>query len=101
MKPLFVPLRRRYYEAFAAGEKTVEYRPHGPRWNAATCVPGRRVTLSLGYGKRHRLHGLIGAFAVNPTPDKLPGWTDCYGKRHGAAACIHIILDPPTTTKPR
>ena len=48
-KPLFVPLKTEWFRAFAAGAKTTEFRLYGPRWNEATCVPGRQVTLSHGY----------------------------------------------------
>lgn len=48
-KPLFIPLRRVWFEAFERGEKAVEYRAYGARWNERTCRPGRRATLSLGY----------------------------------------------------
>jgi len=61
-KPLFIPLKTQYYEAFADGSKLSEIRLHGPRWNADTCTPGRRVTLSKGYGKKDRLSGSIHAF---------------------------------------
>ncbi len=36
-KALFVPLKREYFEEFAKGTKTTEYRLDGPRWNARTC----------------------------------------------------------------
>lgn len=62
MKPLFIPLKRKYFEAFATGEKTEELRLYGPRWNEKTCVPGRSVTLSLGYGKNQRMYGVIWKF---------------------------------------
>jgi len=59
---LFVPLMARYYEAFERGDKTEELRLYGPRWNERTCRVGRAVTLSKGYGKKHRLHGTIWKF---------------------------------------
>lgn len=40
VKSLFVPLKKEYYEAFECGEKTVEYRAYGPRWNEKTCWVG-------------------------------------------------------------
>lgn len=58
-KDLFIPLKREYYEAFRTGEKKTEYRKYGPRWNETTGYRGRRVTLSLGYGRKHRLFGKI------------------------------------------
>jgi len=61
-KPLFIPLKTEYYEAFADGSKTEELRLYGPRWNEGTCPVGRKVTLSKGYGKQNRLSGLIWKF---------------------------------------
>ncbi len=62
MKPLFIPLKTVYYEAFVNGDKTEELRKYGPRWNEKTCFPGRDVTLSKGYGKQHRTSGKIWKF---------------------------------------
>ncbi len=62
MKPLFVPLKTEHYEAFADGSKRDELRRYGPRWNEHTCVVGRGVVLSKGYGKRHRMAGRIWRF---------------------------------------
>lgn len=62
MTPLFIPLKREYFEAFKSGSKTEELRRYGPRWNERTCLVGRPVTLSLGYGKAHRLTGTIERF---------------------------------------
>lgn len=60
VKPLFIPLRREYFEAFDNGKKDTEYRLYGPRWNERTCVVGRPVILSLG--KQRRLNGVITSF---------------------------------------
>jgi hypothetical protein len=62
-KPLFVALRSKYFEAFAAGTKTIEYRRYGPRWNERTARIGRRVVLSNGYSGA-RLQARVMAFAV-------------------------------------
>lgn len=48
-KPLFVPLTTKWFRQFESGEKYVEYRAFGPRWNLDTCFGGREVTLSHGY----------------------------------------------------
>ncbi|WP_456511634.1 hypothetical protein [Azospirillum argentinense] len=90
-KALFVPLKTEHFEAFAAGRKPEEYRPYGARWNERTCWPGRRVTLSHGYGKRRRLHGtvtgfrIVGADAHPALPTLYPGRTEF--------AAIAICLD--------
>ncbi|OEU66228.1 MAG: hypothetical protein BA863_09175 [Desulfovibrio sp. S3730MH75] len=53
-KPLFIPLKTEYYEAFISGDKREELRAYGPRWNEKTCRIGRAVLLSKGYGKQNR-----------------------------------------------
>ncbi len=63
MKPLFIPLKTEYYEAFKSGAKTEELRLFGKRWNNETCKIGREVILSKGYGKHDRMKGIIWQFA--------------------------------------
>ena len=92
-KPLFIPLKAEFYAAFECGEKTTEYRRRGPCWNAETCRIGRRVILSKGYGKKHRLGGVIVGFHYDAIPTNIPGWFACYGLHAGDAACIKIKLD--------
>ena len=62
MKPLFIPLKAIYYEAFKDGIKTEELRRYGKRWNLETCIVGRKVALSKGYGKQDRMIGVIWRF---------------------------------------
>jgi len=62
IKPLFIPLKKEYYEAFADGSKTEELRRYGVRWNENNCSIGRAVILSKGYGKDARMSGLIRRF---------------------------------------
>lgn len=93
-KPLFIPLKREYFESFRTGTKTEEYRPEGPRWNGRTCAVGRQVVLSLGYGKAHRLTGVITGYRTSVEPTQTPAWRDCYGDRSGMAACISIQVLP-------
>jgi hypothetical protein len=66
MKPLFIPLKKEYFEEFEHGEKTTEYRQYGPHWNERTCTPGRPVILSCGYSKHRRLKGIIKDFRKVP-----------------------------------
>lgn len=63
-KPLFVPLKAEYYEAFEDGSKTVEYRRYGRGWNERTCRVGKAVVLSYGYGKARRLNGIVTGFKI-------------------------------------
>jgi hypothetical protein len=62
VKPLFIPLKAQFFDAFADGSKGEEYRAYGPRWNEATCVPGRPAVLSRGYGKHQRIHCTVAGF---------------------------------------
>lgn len=70
-KPLFIPLKAKWFEAFERGDKTTEYRAYGPRWNERTCRVGRAVTLSYGYGKARRLSGEVIGFRIIG-PDEHP-----------------------------
>lgn len=94
--PLFVPLKTEFYEAFARGEKREELRRYGPRWNERTCVVGRAVTLSKGYGTANRLHGRIvyfkrqhGSLFGSGCKNSL---TQLYGTLDLEIACISIEL---------
>jgi hypothetical protein len=62
MKPMFIPLKAEYFDAFADGSKREELRRYGPRWNERTCSVGRQVVLSKGYGKQSRMAGRIWKF---------------------------------------
>ena len=92
--PLFVPLRSEYYEAFANGSKTEELRLYGPRWNECTCVVGREVTLSKGYGKKHRLNGKIWRFKRQHGTTFGSTYKEsilaCYGTLDVWIACISV-----------
>jgi hypothetical protein len=92
-KPLFIPLKSEFYAAFADGSKTTEYRKYGDRWNERTCVVGRRVTLSKGYGRQNRLYGVVAGFSVDRTICQSAAWKACYGAAECEAACIMIELD--------
>jgi hypothetical protein len=62
VKPLFVPLKAEFYNAFADGSKAEELRLYGKRWNEDTCSLGREIVLSKGYGKHSRLKGKVWKF---------------------------------------
>jgi len=92
-KPLFVPLKTRFFREFQNGLKYVEYRPEGPQWNAKVCRVGRDVVLSNGYGKQERMTGRIVSYQSEPIASFIPGWVDCYGQKQGPVACIGIQLN--------
>ena len=97
VKPLFIPLKTEFFNAFASGSKTVEFRQYGARWNEKTCSIGRAVVLSKGYGKTHRLTGVVCGFSADKDPTLTDDWRKCYGRSEGFAACIHIKLDEVAT----
>lgn len=97
MKPLFIPLKTEYFEAFRVGTKTTEYRVYGPRWNERTCAVGRAVTLSKGYGKACRLQGTVAGFWQSAIVSDE--WERCYGLQGDrTAACIRIALTAHSIT---
>ena len=56
MKMLFIPLYKKYFLKFKAGEQDCEIRPLNHRgWTSENVYPGRIMTLSNGYGKHGRL----------------------------------------------
>lgn len=104
MRLLFIPLKGEYFDQFASGAKRDELRLYGPRWNERTCAIGRAVTLSRGYGRRHRLTGTIWTFK------KQHGSTfgstyraaieRLYGTLNVQIACIGISLSQERETPP-
>ena len=91
-KPIFVPLKAEWFEAFERGEKTEEIRQYGRQWNEVTCRVGRAVTLSYGYGKARRLHGTISGFR-KAGADAFPCITNIHPFITEVAA-IRIDLEP-------
>jgi len=98
MKPLFIPLKREFYDAFQRLEKRTEYRRPGGPWNERTCRPGRPVVLSCGYGKARRMKGIVTWFAVRAVRGLAPrdrrDVRRCYGHIPEVAA-IGISLSEP------
>lgn len=92
MKPLFIPLKSVYFNAFADGSKDTEYRPYGAHWNERTCYVGREAILSKGYGKAHRLRGTVEHFAKSEAVTRTTVWRSIYGTKYQVAACIRIKL---------
>jgi hypothetical protein len=97
VKPLFIPLKTEFYNAFLSGLKTSELRLYGPRWNEKTCLPGRRVVLSKGYGKANRVGGVITQFLIRDANTFGNGYKDSvqriYGTLDKPIAEIRIKLE--------
>ncbi|MFA6354042.1 MAG: hypothetical protein WCW93_03870 [Candidatus Paceibacterota bacterium] len=92
-KPIFIPLKTEYFDAFERGEKGVEYRAYGPRWNEKTCPAGRRVVLSKGYGKHKRLTGVIVEAQVVGFPWNVPNVFYSIYPQGAICFAIRIKLD--------
>lgn len=71
MKPLFIPLKKCWYEMFLTGDKNIEYRAYGPRWNEKTCFPGREALLSNGYTNKNSIQATVTSLDVIPL-DQAP-----------------------------
>lgn len=91
VKPLFVPLKREYYEEFVSGNKDTEYRKYGPGWNERTCQIGRPVVISMGYGKNRRSKGIIRSFDVI-SGTNISSAREVYGTSKIELAAIGIDL---------
>ena len=49
VKPALIVVRRVYFERFASGAKTIEYRRHRPPFTARVFYPGRVVRIAYNY----------------------------------------------------
>src|SRR5579883_2093982 len=88
--PLWVPLKGEYFDAFAAGTKTTEYRRLGGPLGKLERLPvGRPVILSRGYSGP-RLQMMIKAVSVVPAAI-VPHAAAIYGHR---ARLVAIELSP-------
>jgi hypothetical protein len=83
-KPLYVILRRQWFDAFVDGSKTEEWRRYGAHFNEETCSIGRQVTLALGYTRR-RMTGRIRSFR---TVRLKPGDAACAIYGEGAVCAV-------------
>lgn len=93
-RPLFIPLMKEYYQSFERGEKRIEYRIYGKRWNERTVYPNRPVVLSCGYGKRNRLSAIVDRLEVKDTnelePEIQSAIHSLYGQGNHPIACIWV-----------
>lgn len=91
--PLFVPLTGKWFDAFERGDKRVEYRAYGPRWNERTCAYFRPAVLSRGYGRQRRLEARVVGFET-VGPDADPAISEIYpGVEIIAAITFELVAD--------
>lgn len=90
-RPLFIPLRSEWFQAFRDGRKRVEWRAWGPRWNRDVAHRGRPVVLSHGYSGA-RIRGTVVRTRRVPAHRAPAGARSIYpGARFLCA--IHVALD--------
>ncbi len=94
MKPIFIPLKSEYYQAFLDGSKRIEYRRAGVgQFTLAKCTPGRDVTLSKGYGRRDRIRGTVVNSWIEHHEHPTGAIADCYGHQPIDIIAIEITVD--------
>lgn len=89
IKPLFVPLKSKYFDAFGNGTKRYEYRPYGKRWNADTLLIGRKVILSRGYSGDRILAEIVD---WTKTKRLLKQFIECYADKHDTMVSIELRI---------
>jgi hypothetical protein len=91
-RPLIV-VKRVFYDAFAAGTKTTEYRRHRPPFTRRSLFPGREILIACNYNIKREPAPMLArvlSFDVMPTwqameyikvstrGDRVPSLTDMY-----------------------
>jgi len=78
MKPVYLPVKRKWFELYAKGKKTVELRRMGT-WVTAQITRygleaniGREVRIRLGYRGREELRGVIRDVKIYPLVEAIP-----------------------------
>jgi hypothetical protein len=89
--PMFIPLRRQWFEAFRDGSKRNEWRAYGPRWNRQKCHRGRRVILSLGYSGARLRGSVVKTRCVRA--DLAPAGARAIYPSARYLCAIHVALD--------
>ena len=89
-KPLFIPLKREFFEQFESGVKRFEFRPYGPRWNEKTGRMRRPAVQSDGSGNQRRLRGFISGFDKHPIYACSPSFQACYPGFEGMGCRIEV-----------
>ena len=89
--PMFIPLRRQWFEAFRDGEKRIEWRVYGARWNRQSAHRGRRVVLSLGYSGARLLGSIVRTRCVRA--DLAPPSARAIYPNAKYLCAIHVALD--------
>jgi len=77
VKPLFIPVFKKYFLKFKNGEQDCEIRPNNHRgWNCKNVYPLRLITLSSGYGKHDRVTLEIRSTMITPDlkMENIPQW---------------------------
>ena len=93
-KPLFIPLKTKWFRDFESGAKMTEYRAYGPRWNERTCRVGRHAILSHGYSG-DRLLRTVTRFNVIDYKNAPRAAQEIFPSASHIAAIGLSVLPPP------
>ncbi|WP_319761898.1 hypothetical protein [Maridesulfovibrio sp.] len=94
-RPLFIPLKKEYFEQYKNGTKKYELRKPERQFQLKYLTPGRDVTLSCGYSG-DRLYTKIGGAELWHSGDlgkaDRKACLDCFGQ-HGEVVKINFDFD--------
>lgn len=78
MKPVYLPVKRKWFELYVKGEKTVELRRMGT-WVTAQITRygleasiGREVRIRLGHRSKQEIRGIIRDVKIYPLIEAIP-----------------------------
>jgi hypothetical protein len=89
VRPLHLVLKARFFDEFASGRKTIEWRRHGRRYNQTTIPDGRAITLRRGYTATCLAGHVVEAHIV-ASEDAPPEVRAIFGCREGALEIVAI-----------
>jgi hypothetical protein len=94
--PALIIVKRRFYDAFASGEKTTELRRHRPPFTERVFYPGRLVRVAYNYNiaRNPSLLGWVRSFDVH-LAENYPELRELYPELRDddEIAAISIALD--------
>ena len=94
-KPLFIPLKKEYFEQYKDGSKHYELRKPEKQFQLKYLWPGRAVTLSCGYSGDRLYTKIAGAeiwHSGDLGKDDQKACLNCYGQ-HGEVVKINFDFE--------
>lgn len=89
--PMYLVLKREYFDAFAEGSKSIEYRRYGGQFTERVYFVGRRVVLATRYDRRALvMPARVTTFRIEPAI-KHPDMIEFYGGRLAPGDQVALI----------